>query len=83
MIGSIIGDIVGSVYDFNNNKTKKFEFFNPNGSYTDDSVLTFATANWLLHGVRKKEAKGRSETTPKRGCPLFSASLQCFSSVFA
>lgn len=42
MIGSIIGDIVGSVYEFtpNNIKTKQFEFFNPNGSYTDDSILT-------------------------------------------
>ena len=40
MIGSIIGDIVGSVYEFtpNNIKTKEFEFFNPNGSYTDDSI---------------------------------------------
>ena len=52
MIGSIIGDIVGSVYEFtpNNIKTKEFEFFNPNGSYTDDSILTLATADWLLHG---------------------------------
>lgn len=52
MIGSIIGDIVGSVYEFtpNNIKTKQFELFNPNGSYTDDSILTFATADWLLHG---------------------------------
>lgn len=52
MIGSIIGDIVGSVYEFtpNNIKTKQFEFFNPNGSYTDDSILTFATADCLLHG---------------------------------
>ena len=52
MIGSFIGDIVGSVYEFtpNNIKTKQFEFFNPNGSYTDDSILTFATADWLLHG---------------------------------
>lgn len=52
MIGSIIGDIVGSVYEFtpNNIKTKQFEFFNPNGSYTDDSILTFATADWHLHG---------------------------------
>lgn len=52
MIGSIIGDIVGSVYEFTPNdiKTKQFEFFNPNGSYTDDSILTFATADWLLHG---------------------------------
>ena len=41
MIGSIIGDIVGSVYEFNNIKTKEFELFDFDGSYTDDSVLTF------------------------------------------
>lgn len=29
MIGSIIGDIVGSVYEFEPNKTKQFEFFTP------------------------------------------------------
>lgn len=52
MIGSIIGDIVGSVYEFaaTDFKTKKFEFFDEHGSYTDDSILTVATADWLLHG---------------------------------
>lgn len=50
MIGSIIGDIVGSIYEFSNIKTKVFELFSPDGEFTDDSVLTFATADWLLHG---------------------------------
>lgn len=50
MIGSIIGDIVGSIYEFSNIKTKDFELFSPECEYTDDSVLTFATADWLLHG---------------------------------
>lgn len=52
MIGSIIGDIVGSVYEFtpHNIKTKEFELFSPVGSYTDDSILTVATADWILHG---------------------------------
>lgn len=50
MIGSIIGDIVGSIYEFNNIKTKSFPLFSPNAEYTDDSILTFATADWLLHG---------------------------------
>lgn len=47
MISSIIGDIVGSVYEFTPNdiKTKEFNFFNENGSYKDDSVLTIATAD--------------------------------------
>ena len=50
MIGSIIGDIVGSVYEFNNIKTKEFDFFHPQGSFTDDSILTIATADWILNG---------------------------------
>ncbi len=50
MIGSIIGDIVGSIYEFSNIKTKEFEFFSMDGSYTDDSILTIATADWLLNG---------------------------------
>ena len=50
MIGSVIGDIVGSIYEFGNIKTKDFEFFNSNGSYTDDSILSFATADWILNG---------------------------------
>ena len=50
MIGSIIGDIVGSIYEFSNIRTKDFEFFGPYVEYTDDSILTFATAEALLAG---------------------------------
>lgn len=50
MIGSIIGDIVGSVYEFDNIKTKEFELISSDSDYTDDSILTFATADWILHG---------------------------------
>lgn len=50
MLGSIIGDIVGSIYEFSNIKTKIFELFSMDGSYTDDSILTLATADWLLNG---------------------------------
>lgn len=38
MLGAIIGDIVGSVYEFNNIKTKGFELFKPNCRFTDDTV---------------------------------------------
>lgn len=70
MIGGIIGDIVGSVYEFtpNNIKTKEFDFFNPNGSYTDDSILTFATADWLLHGG--EVAHFYSRYGEKYPCPM-------------
>ncbi|NPD81812.1 ADP-ribosylglycohydrolase family protein [Prevotella sp. PINT] len=50
MLGAIIGDIVGSTYEFHNIKTKEFPFFPEYSNYTDDSILTLATADWLLHG---------------------------------
>lgn len=50
MIGSIIGDIVGSIYEFHNIKTKDFPLFSERAEYTDDSILTIATAKWILEG---------------------------------
>ncbi len=50
MLGAVIGDIVGSIYEFRNIKTKDFEFFQSNMECTDDSILCIATADWLLHG---------------------------------
>lgn len=50
MIGAIAGDIIGSIYEFNNIKTKKFPLFSKESSYTDDSIMTIAVADWLLHG---------------------------------
>ena len=50
MLGAIIGDIVGSIYEFDNIKTKEFPFFDERMEYTDDSILTIATADWLMNG---------------------------------
>lgn len=50
MISSIIGDIIGSKYEFQNIKTKDFPLFSKYCDFTDDSILTVATADWLLHG---------------------------------
>lgn len=50
MLGAIIGDIVGSIYEFDNIKTKDFKFFQPQMEYTDDSILCIATADWILNG---------------------------------
>lgn len=47
MLGAIIGDIVGSVYEWNNVKTKEFELFQDYGFYTDDTVMTLAVATAL------------------------------------
>lgn len=50
MLGAIAGDIIGSVYEWNNIKTKEFELFSPEAFFTDDSVLTVALADSILSG---------------------------------
>ena len=51
LLGGIIGDIVGSVYEFNNIKTKDFPLFSERSSYTDDTVMTIAVADALKSGI--------------------------------
>lgn len=51
MWGAIIGDIVGSRYEWDRIKTKEFEFFHSACEYTDDSVCTAAVADILLHDL--------------------------------
>ncbi|MDD6024493.1 MAG: ADP-ribosylglycohydrolase family protein, partial [Oscillospiraceae bacterium] len=50
MIGAIIGDMVGSPYEFdwNNIKTKDFPLFSPDSGFTDDTVMTMAVAKAIL-----------------------------------
>ena len=48
MLGAIIGDLVGSRFEFENIHTKDFEFFHPKCSITDDTILTVAIAQALL-----------------------------------
>ena len=48
MLGAIIGDIVGSRFEFRNLKSKNFEFLHPNCFITDDSVLSLAICEALL-----------------------------------
>ena len=51
MLGAIIGDIVGSVYEFNNYRAKDFTpFFHPKAFFTDDTVCTIAVADALVNG---------------------------------
>jgi len=48
MLGAIIGDIVGSRFEFNNIRTKDFELFAKDCQVTDDSIMTLAVAKALL-----------------------------------
>jgi len=56
MFGAIAGDIIGSPYEFENTKDFDFPLFNEYSTYTDDTVLTVATAEHLLCGVSYVEA---------------------------
>lgn len=48
MLGAIIGDIVGSRFEWNNIKSKKFQFFNDGCFFTDDSVMSLAIAKAIM-----------------------------------
>jgi ADP-ribosylglycohydrolase len=50
MLGAIIGDIVGSIYEHDNIKTKDFPLFAKGATFTDDTVCTVAIADCLLSG---------------------------------
>ena len=49
MLGAIIGDMIGSVYEFNNVKTKDFTLWCNDSHLTDDTVCTIAIADALLN----------------------------------
>ncbi|MBL8382710.1 MAG: ADP-ribosylglycohydrolase family protein [Burkholderiales bacterium] len=57
MLGAIIGDIVGSVYEFDNLRRTDFTpLFHPEADFTDDTVCTIAVAEALLDGRHPGEA---------------------------
>jgi ADP-ribosylglycohydrolase len=50
MIGAIFGDIVGSVHERAGTNATDFPLFTPESRFTDDTVMTIATAEALLSG---------------------------------
>ena len=54
-VGAITGDIVGSIYEFDNIKTKTCPLFGDLNEFTDDSVMTVATMQALLDGGNEKD----------------------------
>jgi ADP-ribosylglycohydrolase len=49
IIGAIAGDVIGSVFEWDNVKTTEFKLFSKYSDYTDDSVLTMAVADCILN----------------------------------
>ena len=56
MIGAIIGDVVGSRFEFNNACDFDFELFTSECAYTDDTICTIAIADAVLNGKEYKDA---------------------------
>jgi ADP-ribosylglycohydrolase len=50
MLGTIAGDVIGSVHEGAGTKSKDFPLFVPLSTFTDDTVLTVAVAEWILRG---------------------------------
>jgi ADP-ribosylglycohydrolase len=68
MIGAIAGDIIGSVYEAAPIKTTAFPLFDPRSTFTDDTVLTVATAEAILAGEDYAAAYRRlARAHPHRG----------------
>lgn len=75
MIGAIIGDIIGSAYEFQITKEYDFDLFTHSSGFTDDSIMTYAVAQWLMFDPSRsaKELEkwmvkmGREYPNPKGG----------------
>ncbi|MDR2668389.1 MAG: ADP-ribosylglycohydrolase family protein [Desulfovibrio sp.] len=48
MLGAIVGDIVGSRFEFNNHRSKNFDFFADGCFVTDDGIMTLAVAKAIM-----------------------------------
>jgi ADP-ribosylglycohydrolase len=55
MLGAIIGDIVGSRFEFNNHRSKDFDLFGPGCFATDDSIMTLAVAKAIMEAEREAQ----------------------------
>lgn len=78
MYGAILGDIIGSPYEFDRgNKTKIFPLFIEESEFTDDSVLTVAVAEALMDA--KVEGNENDEIEVKR---LLARSMHFWASAY-
>lgn len=57
MLGAIVGDIVGSRFEFNNHRSKNFELFTDKCFFTDDTIMTLAVAKCIADGYKQGNYK--------------------------
>ena len=56
MLGAIIGDIVGSRFEFGGRPEEDFELFTGDCGYTDDTICTIAIADAVLSGKSYRDS---------------------------
>lgn len=76
MLGAIIGDIVGSRFEFNNAKTTRFDLFAKECSFTDDTICTVAVADAILNGHTYQDSL-------RTWCRRFPHPMGCYGASFA
>jgi ADP-ribosylglycohydrolase len=52
LLGALAGDIIGSVYEYSEQKSPDFPLFSQSSRVTDDSILTLAVADAIINGSR-------------------------------
>lgn len=57
MLGAIVGDIVGSRFEFNNHRSKDFDLFAEGCFATDDSIMTLAVAKAIMEAIKVEIVK--------------------------
>jgi ADP-ribosylglycohydrolase len=68
LIGTICGDVLGSIFERVNEKSIDIELFNDNSSFTDDTILTVAIADAILNDVSyESKIIEYGKKYPKRG----------------
>lgn len=68
MFGAILGDIIGSIYEFKNIRQTDFPIVSREAMFTDDTVMTVATAYALLNKAYYAETyKSFGRIYPERG----------------
>ena len=66
MYGAILGDMIGSPYEFDlSGKTKDFPLFIPGSRFTDDTVMTVAVAEALMDSRGETEERQRQVLTDR------------------
>ena len=58
MLGAIVGDIVGSRFEFNNHRSKEFDLFTSDCFVTDDTIMTLAVGKAIMETQKNPPSAG-------------------------